>query len=111
MNRKVIFLSVIVAVIGGGIIASQNCGPRYNGGFNAITSSIPGQAQSGGYVQIERLARPGINEALVVSNANLIAFNSIPPTLDLATDNPAVLAVLKEAAGTLGVVDSLDSKA
>lgn len=38
------------------------------------------------YRQIERLARPGINEALVLSSAKHAAFNSIAPTLDLSSD-------------------------
>ena len=60
------------------------------------------------WVQIERLGRPGINEALVLDNDKLIAFNSIPPTFDLAVDNPTVLSVLQQAATALNLFDSLD---
>jgi len=63
------------------------------------------------YVQIERLGRPAINEGLVLSNANLNAFNSITPASDLNSSIPAVSAVLTEAAAVLGVVNSLGSNA
>lgn len=51
-----------------------------------------------GYTQIERLARPGINEALVRVNADLNAWNSIAPSLDLTTTATTVVA---DAAVTL----------
>ncbi len=57
-----------------------------------------------GFVQIERLARPAINEGLILSNANLNAFNSIAPSLDLESSNSAVAAVLNEAVAVLTVV-------
>lgn len=60
------------------------------------------------FQQIERLGRPAINEGLVISNDNLNAFNSIPPTLDLATGNSAVLAVLTEASASLDLFDIID---
>ncbi len=58
-----------------------------------------------GYVQIERLARPAVNEGLITTNAYLNAFNSIPPTLDLTS---AAQPVVLEAVGTLNAVDMLD---
>lgn len=61
--------------------------------------------------QVERLARPAINEGLVLSNSNLNAFNSIPPSLDLRSDISAVNAVLTEAAAVLTVVNSLGTNA
>ena len=66
---------------------------------------------SASYIQIERLGRPAINEGLVLSNANLNAFNSIPPSLDLRTDIPAVDAVLTEATAVLTVVHNLGMNA
>lgn len=57
------------------------------------------------YVQIERLGRPGINEALIVTNDYLNAFNAIPPSADLSADAQLVVA---EAVATLGAIDSLD---
>lgn len=60
-----------------------------------------------GYEQIERLARPAVNEGLISTNANLNAFNSIPPSFDLMLSNPAILAVVSEAGATLTAVANL----
>jgi hypothetical protein len=107
---KLISLSVLIFVI-------ASC---VSEGKKSKKNIISEQAQSGsqssqgnsssndGYVQVERLGRPAINEGLVLSNDLLNAFNSIPPTLDLATSNPTVLAVLQQAATALGIFDSLD---
>jgi hypothetical protein len=60
------------------------------------------------YVQIERLARPAVNEGLVISNANLNLWNQIPPSADLSTTSSGSLnAVATEAIGTLTVVVNL----
>ncbi len=53
------------------------------------------------YQQIERLGRPAINEGLVISNDNLKAFNSIPPSLD---GSPAAKPVRDEAVAVLTAV-------
>lgn len=50
------------------------------------------------YKQVERLARPAVNEGLIVTNDFLNAFNSIPPSVDLT---PPASAVVAEAAATL----------
>jgi hypothetical protein len=55
--------------------------------------------------QVERLARPAINEGLIISNANLNAFNSIMPNLDLSE---AAAPVREEAAATLNAFDMID---
>lgn len=60
-----------------------------------------------GFEQIERLGRPAINEGLISTNANLNAFNSIPPSFDLMLSNPSVLAVVSEAGATLTAVANL----
>lgn len=57
------------------------------------------------YVQIERLARPGINEALIVTNEYLNAFNAIPPSADLSADAALVVG---EAVATLNAIDMLE---
>jgi hypothetical protein len=41
---------------------------------------------TGKYQQVERLARPAINEGLLTSNNLLNTFNSVPPTVDLTPD-------------------------
>lgn len=56
---------------------------------------------SGNYVQVERLARPAINEGLVVTPSYLTAFNSISPAIDLTT---AASQVVGEAAAVLGAL-------
>jgi hypothetical protein len=58
-------------------------------------------------VQVERLARPTINEGLVLTNDFLNAFNMIPPSADLT---PAAAPVLNEAANTIVAFDMLDGK-
>lgn len=63
----------------------------------ACNSSNDGPAPTT-YRQVERLARPAVNEGLVVTNDFLNAFNSIPPTVDLT---PAAAPVVAEAAATL----------
>ncbi len=55
--------------------------------------------------QAERLARPAINEGLVLTNEFLNAFNMIPPSADLS---PAAAPVLAEAATVIDAFDNLD---
>jgi Domain of unknown function (DUF4331) len=52
--------------------------------------------------QVERLARPGVNEGLVVTNAFLNAFNSIPPSADLSDAAAPVRAEAKKVLLSLG---------
>jgi Domain of unknown function (DUF4331) len=54
--------------------------------------------RTGKFQQFERLARPAINEGLIVTNDFLNAFNSIPPTADLSA---AASPVVAEATKTL----------
>ena len=69
----------------------------------AIAAVIPAatchKSSDGGavtYVQVERLARPAVNEGLVLTNTNLNAWNSIPPSADLSSTS-----VVNEVVGTL----------
>lgn len=57
-----------------------------------------------GYTQIERLARPAINEGLIITNDYLNAFNSIPPSADFSD---AAAPVRAEAIAVLDVVTGL----
>ncbi|MEK7358520.1 MAG: DUF4331 family protein [Bdellovibrionota bacterium] len=107
MNKKyLINLGVAVVLFSGTLYGMQNCAPGFlpleRDQFMAV-ADIAGVK----YQQIERLGRPGINEALVLSNDKLIAFNSIGPDLDLAVSNATVLEVLKEASAALDLFDSL----
>lgn len=67
-----------------------------------------GAAAGSSYTQIERLARPAINEGLVFTQAYNKAFNSIAPSSDLT---PAASAVVSEAAVVLGLVKALGTAA
>ncbi len=72
-----------------------------------VWSTISVRDGAGGFKQFERLARPGLNEALIVTPGFLEAFNTIPPKLDLS---PAAAPVRQEAVATLNAVDLLDGK-
>jgi Domain of unknown function (DUF4331) len=72
-----------------------------------VWSTIAIRDGAGGFKQFERLARPGINEALIVTPAFLEAFNNIPPRLDLSA---AAAPVRQEAVATLNAVDLLDNR-
>ncbi len=58
-------------------------------------------------MQIERLARPAINEGLIISNDFLNAFNMIPPSADLSD---AAAPVRAEAVTVIDAADMIDGK-
>ncbi len=62
---------------------------------------------NGKYQQVERLARPAINEGLITSNSLLNAFNSVPPTADLS---PAAGPIGAEAIRTLKALGNNDDR-
>ncbi len=59
------------------------------------------------YRQIERLARPAVNEGLIVTNDFLNAFNSIPPSADLSA---GAAPVVNEAAATLAALGNAPAR-
>ncbi len=63
---------------------------------------------TGKYQQVERLARPGINEGLITSNSLLNTFNSVPPTADLS---PAAAPIGAEATRTLRALGNSPERA
>lgn len=63
---------------------------------------------TGRYQQVERLARPGINEGLITSNNLLNTFNSVPPTADLS---PAAAPIGAEATRTLRALGNSPERA
>ena len=68
--------------------------------------SITGISE-GEYRQVERLARPAINEGLIVSNNLLNTFNSVPPTIDLTQ---AAAPIGAEATRTLKALGNNDER-
>ncbi|MEG4518371.1 MULTISPECIES: DUF4331 domain-containing protein [unclassified Microcoleus] len=72
-----------------------------------VWSTVSIRDGAGGFKQFERLARPAINEGLIVSPAYLEAFNNIPPRADLSA---AAAPVRQEAVATLNAVDLLDGR-
>jgi Domain of unknown function (DUF4331) len=60
--------------------------------------------------QFERLGRPGVNEALVVTNDFLQAFNSIPPSADLSNAAAPVRAEAKTVLKAFGNDDATADK-
>lgn len=102
-------LFILTSCLGSGKSNNSNSDNSNNNSAPSSSRTAPAApAAAKKWVQIERLARPGINEALVLDNDKLNAFNSIPPTFDLAVDNAAVLSVLQQAATALNLFDSLD---
>ncbi len=80
------------------------CSNGDNGGMCPVCPLVPSDV----FVQIERLARPAINEGLVLTNAFLNAFNSIPPSADLSA---AAAPVRAEALATITAVGNADPAA
>ncbi len=72
-----------------------------------VWSTVSVRDGVGGFKQFERLARPAINEGLVVTPALMEAFNNISPRLDLSA---AAAPVRQEAVATLKAVDLLDGR-
>ena len=72
-----------------------------------VWSTVSVRDGVGGFKQFERLARPAINEGLVVTPAFMEAFNNISPRLDLSA---AAAPVRQEAVATLKAVDLLDGR-
>jgi hypothetical protein len=101
-NIKNMWKYLFVAAIAGMMTVFASCGISGTDATSPATTS---------YVQIERLARPAVNEGLVLSNANLNAFNSIPPSLDLDSSITAVAAVQGEAVTVINVVRALGTAA
>lgn len=72
-----------------------------------VWETISVRDDNGNYQQFERLARPAINEGLILTQDFLNAFNSIPPSLDLSD---AAAPVRNEAVATLNAVDLADGQ-
>ena len=78
----------------------MSAGCNKNSGSSGAVQNVATQPN---YTQVERLARPAINEGLVISNANLNLWNTIAPSADLTS------AAVTEAGGVLGIIKSVYS--
>jgi hypothetical protein len=80
-------------------------------------STISTKNADGSYTQVERLARPGINEALILTNDYLNALNSVGPDFEasaLKGEEPAAgiaSPIVTEAINTLKAVGNDDERA
>lgn len=94
MKRVALALFAAAALISG--CSTDSGGPIAGGNSNEV-------------IQVEQLANPGINEALLLSNASLNAYNSLTPAqvAGALQENPISNPVLLEAVGTLNVLTSL----
>lgn len=98
-QKKILLLGSAVLLAGA---VSAGC----SGGDDDDDGSTPTPSPTATtFTQIERLARPAINEGLIVTNAYLNAFNMIPPSADLSD---AAAPVRAEAVAVLEAVDGLD---
>src|SRR5687768_6330420 len=97
MKSFKILMSLSLAIAG--LAACSNGNDNDNGGNNPPPPAMTT------FVQVERLARPAINEGLILTNDFLNAFNSIPPSADLSD---AAAPVRAEAVATLMAVGNAD---
>jgi len=78
-----------------------------------VATVQPANAQVQSFVQVEQLARPGINEALLQTNAYMNIYNAVTPDFIRkalvagSPENTAAAPVLAEATQTLGVFAAL----
>ena len=98
MKRVALALFATAALISG--CSSDSGSPIAGGTSNEV-------------IQVEQLANPGINEALLLSNASLNAYNSLTPAqvAGALQENPISNPVLLEAVGTLNVLEGVVSDA
>jgi len=86
-------------LMGNTCVADATCG---SGTMLMDGACVPAPATHS-YVQVEHLARPGINEALVLSNANLEGYNATAPSFAGAPAS-AVAAITGEAKTVLSAL-------
>jgi hypothetical protein len=106
MNIKQIVIAAQWTFILGFSVALVGCGGSSSSDTGTTATPTPTPTPTtASFRQIERLARPAINEGLVVTNAFLNAYNQIPPSADLSD---AAAPVVAEAVKTIDAVDGAD---
>ena len=90
---------------------SSGCGDSNN----FVSPIAPAQAQATTFTQVEFLARPGIGEALLLSNSNLNTYNAVGPSFIAAAladpnsaEGQAAAPVLAEATTVLNVLTNVN---
>ena len=103
-TMKPILLASAIALTG------LSCGDSNNKNqAGSVAPNTPPTTPAAGQTskQIDRLARPAINEGLSINDATLNAFNSVPPSADLSD---AAKPVRDEAVATLKAFKALGQK-
>jgi len=109
-----ILTGILAASLLSGCLSTGSSSDLGGSDMKEITPELPQSPEAAAeWIQVERLARPAINEGLILSNDYLNAFNSISPDLDLSTaaapvrdEAVAVLSILKALALNLGITNS-----
>ena len=115
MNKQIILASLLLAACGdsepnktqnecgaGTSLQGTECVADVACGTGTMAQNgmcVPNPAPDGVYVQVEHLARPGINEALVLGDANLEGYNATAPSF--AGAPPAAVAAITGEAKTV----------
>jgi hypothetical protein len=94
------FLALALAVLIP--LSLVGCSEESNEGTSGPPGSTP-LAGSGPFGQLEQIARPGINEALLISQSSLQAYNAAAPAFAGVPD-AAVTSVVNEAKTTLKAI-------
>ena len=92
MNNLKISAILLSGLSAATLATLSGCGSDSGGGGTATPSS---------YTQVERLARPAINEGLILTNSNLNLWNSVAPSADLSQGGAGIVT---EAGGVLTAV-------
>jgi hypothetical protein len=89
MKMKTYQLILTVALVASSCSAKLNS----NSSLEARNPQIrpPSSASEKVYVQVERLGRPAVNEGLVLSNASLNLWNSLPPSADGTSETSGIV--------------------
>lgn len=91
--KHFIFNTIVLLTAVSAVFSAVGCLSNNNDG-------ISGSLGTSTFVQIERLGNPGVNEALIITNTNLNAWNSVGPADDLGSSDAAA-AIRTEAVSTL----------
>lgn len=74
-------------------LIASSCSAKLNSNtsLEARSPQIKAPSSEKAYVQVERLGRPAVNEGLVLSNASLNLWNSLPPSADGTSETAGII--------------------